>query len=325
MMNAARRTSDPRAPLSALSRYVRRLSTRSTSFALIALVAASIALCGPVFADDQASTLKRIHDDNAISLGVREASVPFSYFDGEKTVGYSQAIALKIVDEIRKTLDRPDLTVNEVPITSSTRIPMLLNNQIDLECSSTTHTREREAQVAFSHSFFVYPVRMLVRRNSGIADFNDLTGKTIVTTAGTSVERVVRRLDSDRHLNMRIISAPDHPQALAAVRDGRAVAFLMDEPILTGMRATQPHPADFVVTGTPLMSESYACMFRKGDAPLRALVNRVIDRMQVSGDAERLYDTWFTQPIPPHGINLDTPLSPQMRALFAHPNDVPLD
>ena len=300
-----------------------RLTRLNQLAALAPLIAASLA--GPVRADELTGTLKKIHDDGVVVLGVREASIPFSYFDGKGTVGYSQSIALQVVDEIRKTLGMPQLKVHEVTVTSSNRTPMLLNNQIDLECGSTTHTVERENLAAFSNSFFQYAVRMIVRKSSGITDFPDLAGKAVVTTAGTSDERLLRRLNTDKHLNMRISSARDHPDAFNALKDDRAVAFVMDEPIVYGFKATDPRPDDFVVTGTPLGYEVYACMFRKGDEPFRNLVNGVIARGQTSGDAERLYRQWFTQPIPPHGINLNFPLSEQNRALFAHPNDRALD
>ena len=291
--------------------------------ALVALVTAWLACSA--HAQELTGTLRKVHDDGVVLLGVREASIPFSYFDGHSTVGYSQTIALAIVDQLKKTLGLPDLKVREVAVTSSNRIPMLQNSQIDLECGSTTHTHERESEAAFSDSFFQYAVRMIVRRSSGISDFPDLAGKAVVTTAGTSDERLLRELNADKHLNMRITSVRDHPDAFAAVKEDRAVAFVMDEPIIYGFKATDPHPDDFLVTGTPLGYEVYACMFRKGDAPMRELVNGVIDRMQTSGEAERLYSVWFTQPIPPHGINLNFPLSAAMRALFAHPNDRALD
>ncbi|WP_414695545.1 transporter substrate-binding domain-containing protein [Paraburkholderia sp.] len=299
---------------------------QSVRCALVALVAfGAAALACPAHADELSGTLKKIHDDGVVVLGVREASIPFSYFDGKHTVGYSQTIALQIVDEIKKTLALPQLKVHEITVTSSNRTPMLLNNQIDLECGSTTHTVERENVAAFSDSFFQYAVRMLARKNSGITDFPDLAGKTVVTTAGTSDERLLRRLNTEKHLNMRITSARDHPEAFAALKEDRAVAFVMDEPIVYGFKSTDAHPEDFVVTGTPLGYEVYACMFRKGDEPFRTLVNGVIARGQTAGDAERLYNQWFTQPIPPQGINLNFPLSEQNRALFAHPNDRALD
>ncbi|MGF6968343.1 ABC-type amino acid transport substrate-binding protein [Paraburkholderia sp. WC7.3g] len=293
---------------------------------LLALAACGLVMfAAPARADELTGTLRKIHDDGVIVLGVREASIPFSYFDGKRTVGYSQTIAMQIVDEVRKALGMSQLRVHEVTITSSNRTPMLLNNQIDLECGSTTHTVERENVAAFSDSFFQYAVRMITRKNSGIADFPDLAGKPVVTTAGTSDERLLRRLNTDKQLNMRITSVRDHQDAFNAMKEGHAVAFVMDEPIVYGFKATDPHPDDFIVTGTPLGYEVYACMFRKGDEPFRALVNRVIAHSQTSGDAERLYRQWFTQPIPPHGINVNFPLSEQNRALFAHPNDHALD
>ncbi|WP_429568207.1 transporter substrate-binding domain-containing protein [Paraburkholderia sp. JPY419] len=293
---------------------------------LLALAACGVvAFAGPARADELTGTLRKIHDDGVVVLGVREASIPFSYFDGKRTVGYSQAIAMQIVDEIRKTLGMAQLRVHEITVTSSNRTPMLLNNQIDLECGSTTHTVERENVAAFSDSLFQYAVRMITRKNSGITDFPDLAGKPVVTTAGTSDERLLRSLNTEKQLNMRIMSVRDHQEAFNAMKDGRAVAFVMDEPIVYGFKATDPHPDDFIVTGTPLGYEVYACMFRKGDEPFRALVNRVIARSQTSGDAERLYRQWFTQPIPPRGINVNFPLSEQNRALFARPNDHALD
>ncbi|MBB5401353.1 transporter substrate-binding domain-containing protein [Paraburkholderia youngii] len=293
---------------------------------LLALAACGVvAFAGPARADELTGTLRKIHDDGVVVLGVREASIPFSYFDGKRTVGYSQAIAMQIVDEIRKTLGMPQLRVHEITVTSSNRTPMLLNNQIDLECGSTTHTVERENVAAFSDSLFQYAVRMITRKNSGITDFPDLAGKPVVTTAGTSDERLLRSLNTEKQLNMRIMSVRDHQEAFNAMKNGHAVAFVMDEPIVYGFKATDPHPDDFIVTGTPLGYEVYACMFRKGDEPFRALVNRVIVRSQTSGDAERLYRQWFTQPIPPRGINVNFPLSEQNRALFAHPNDHALD
>ncbi|MFM0737114.1 transporter substrate-binding domain-containing protein [Paraburkholderia xenovorans] len=299
---------------------------RRLRYALAALAACCVAtFAHPAEADDLSGTLRKIHDDGVVLLGVREASIPFSYFDGKQTIGYSQAIALQIVDEIRKTLGMPQLKVHEITITSSNRTPMLLNNQIDLECGSTTHTVERENVAAFSNSFFQYAVRMISRKSSGINDFPDLAGKAVVTTAGTSDERLLRRLNTDKHLNMRIMSARDHQEAFTALKEDRAVAFVMDEPIVYGFKSADPRPDDFVVNGTPLGYEVYACMFRKGDEPLRNLVNGVIARSQTSGEAERMYRQWFTQPIPPRGINLNFPLSEQNRALFAHPNDHALD
>jgi ABC-type amino acid transport substrate-binding protein len=288
--------------------------------------AAAMLLACAAHADELQGTLKKIREDGAISLGVHEGSVPFTYSDGsDHTIGYSYAIAMRIVDEVKRELNLPDLVVRKVLITPQDRIPLLTNSQIDLECGTTTHTHAREQQVAFSDSFFQYGVRMLVKKASGIKDYPDLSGKLVVTTAGSSDEALLRRLNSYGHLNMRIMSVKDHPDAFDALRTDRASAYVMDEPLLYGNRAEADRPNDYVVIGTPLQDEVYACMLRKGDAPFKKLVDSVIDRLETSGEAQKLYDTWFTQPIPPRGLNLAYPLSPAMKALFAHPNDHALD
>nr|WP_233271838.1 transporter substrate-binding domain-containing protein [Paraburkholderia acidiphila] len=281
----------------------------------------------PVQAQDTTSaTLKKIRDTGVISLGVRESSVPFSYYDSDQhTIGYAQDIALKIVDEVKKELKLDKLTVKEIPITSQNRITLVQNGTIDIECGSTTHTKDRDNQVAFTNSFFQYGVRLIAKKDSGIKDFPDLAGKTVVTTAGTSEDRLLREMNNDKKMGMQLIAAKDHAESFLNVKTGRAVAFVMDEPLLYGARAKETNQQDYLITGTPPLSEVYGCMVRKDDPAFKKLADGVIARMQTSGEAEPLYTKWFTQPVPPKGMNLNYPLSNENRALFAHPNDRALD
>lgn len=294
--------------------------------AMLSAIVTGCALFTSAHAQDASPTLKKIRDTGVISLGIRESSVPFSYYDSQQhTIGYSQAIALRIVDEVKKELKLSNLTVKEMPITSQNRIPVLQNGTIDIECGSTTHTKERANQVAFTNSFFQYGVRFLTKKDSDIKDFSDLAGKTVVTTAGTSEDRLLREMNNSKKMNMQLIFAKDHADSFLILKTGRAAAYVNDEPLLYGARATDKSPQDYVVTGTPPMSEAYGCMVRKDDPVFKKLADRVIANMQTSGEAEQLYAKWFTQPIPPKGINLDYPLSVQNKALFAHPNDEALD
>ncbi len=296
-----------------------------TSKLLGALAVAWFAVTG-AHADELTGTLKKVHDSGVIVLGHRESSIPFSYYDEKQNViGYSQEIALKIVDSIKQKLNMPNLKVKMIPITSQNRIALVQNGTIDLECGSTTNTFERQNQAAFSDSIFLYGIRFITRKDSGVKDFPDLAGKTVSTTAGTSDERLLRKMNEDKHMNMTIISAKDHAESFLNVTTGRAVAFVMDEPLLYGERAKVKDPQDYVVTGTPPVSENYACMFRRDDAPFKQLVDATVSQMQTSGDMAKLYAKWFTQPVPPNGMNLDYPLSAQMKDLFAHPNDKALD
>ncbi|MBB3261980.1 glutamate/aspartate transport system substrate-binding protein [Paraburkholderia bannensis] len=277
-------------------------------------------------ADELAGTLKKVHDSGVIVLGTRESSIPFSYYDqNQNVIGYSQEIALKIVDAVKQKTNTPGLKVKTIPITSQNRIPLMQNGTIDLECGSTTNTFERQNQAAFSNSIFLYGIRFITRKDSGVKDFPDLAGKTVATTAGTSDERMLRKMNEEKHMNMTIISAKDHAESFLNVTTGRAVAFVMDEPLLYGERAKTKNPQDYVVTGTPPVSENYACMLRRDDPQFKALVDETVAKMQTSGEMAKLYTKWFTQPIPPTGMNLDYPLSQQMKDLFAHPNDRALD
>ena len=286
----------------------------------------SLTLTATAYAEDLGGTLKKIQQTGVISLGHREASIPFSYYDNKQMViGYSQDIAMKIVEAIKQKLNMPNLKVRLTPVTSQNRIPLVQNGTIDIECGSTTNTFERENQAAFSDSIFLYGIRMVTKKNSGIKDFPDLAGKTVATTAGTSDERLLRKMNQEKKMNMTIISAKDHPESFLNVQTGRAVAFVMDEPLLYGERAKVSDPQDYAVVGTPPVSENYACMFRKDDPQFKQLVDGVISKMETSGEMTKLYTKWFTQPIPPNGMNMKYPLSNELKELFAHPNDKALD
>ncbi|HDR8981577.1 TPA: glutamate/aspartate ABC transporter substrate-binding protein [Burkholderia vietnamiensis] len=290
-------------------------------FRWLALVLAG-ALAGVAHAQALTGTLKKIKDTGVVSLGIRESSVPFSYSDNQQNnIGYSRDIAARIIDALKAELKAPNLTVKEIPITSQNRIPLLQNGTIDFECGSTTNTLERQKQAAFSNSIFLYGIRFSTRKDSGVKDFADLAGKTVATTAGTSDERLLRKLNEEKAMNMTIISAKDHAEAFMNVTTGRAVAFVMDEPLLYGEIAKDRNPGAYTVAGTPLVHENYACMLRKDDPAFKQLVDRVIAQLQTSGAAEQLYDRWFMQPIPPKGVSLNYPLSPEMKQLFRNPTD----
>ena len=282
----------------------------------------AVLLAAAAQAQELSGTLKKIQDTGSITLGHRESSIPFSYYDDQQQViGYSQEIALKAVDTVKQELGLSELRVKLNPVTSQNRIPLILNGTIDLECGSTTNNVERQKQVAFSNSIFVVGTRLLTRKDSGIQDFDDLAGKNVVTTAGTTSERLIRKLNAEKKLNMNIVSAKDHGESFLTLETGRAVAFMMDDALLYGELAKAKKPGDWVVVGTPQSHEAYGCMMRKDDPQFKALVDAAIAKLMTSGEAEKIYAKWFQNPIPPKGLNLAFPLSPDMAALYANPND----
>ena len=286
-----------------------------------AAVAATLAAL-PALAQGLGPTLQKIKESKTISLGHRESSIPFSYYDDkQQVVGYSHELMLRVVDAVKKELGLPDLRVKLTPITSQNRIPLVQNGTIDLECGSTTNNLERQKQVAFSNTIFVIGTRLLTRKDSGIKDFPDLAGKNVVTTAGTTSERLLRTMNEEKRLQMNVISAKDHGEAFLTLQSGRAVAFMMDDALLAGEMAKARKPGEWHIVGTPQSREAYGCMMRKDDPRFKKLVDATLAEAMTSGEAEKLYEKWFRSPIPPKGLKLDLPLSDEMKELFRSPND----
>lgn len=282
---------------------------------------ACLLIAVPVLADGS-ETLKRITDSHTISLGHRVSSIPFSYYnDKQEVIGYSQDLMMKVVDAVKAELKLPDLKVMLTPVTSQNRISLVQNGTVDIVCGSATNNLERQKQVAFSNTFFVISTRLLTRKDSGILDFPDLAGKNVVTTAGTTSERLLRKLNEDKQMGMNIISAKDHGESFLTLETGRAVAFMMDDALLAGEMAKAKHPEDWVIVGKPMSNEAYGCMMRMDDPAFKKLVDDTFARLMGSGEAAEIYKKWFMSPVPPKGMNLNFPMSDDMVEAFKHPND----
>lgn len=289
-----------------------------------AAIAAAL-ISTPVFAAELTGTLKKINDSGTITLGHRDSSIPFSYIADAsgKPVGYSHDIQLAIVDAIKKDLNKPDLNVKYNLVTSQTRIPLVQNGTVDVECGSTTNNAERAQQVDFSIGIFEIGTRLLTKTGSPYNDFDDLKGKNVVTTAGTTSERILKSMNADKQMGMNVISAKDHGESFQMLESGRAVAFMMDDALLAGEMAKAKKPTDWHVTGTAQSNEIYGCMVRKDDPAFKKAVDDAIVGLYKSGEINKIYDKWFTQPIPPKGLNLMFPMSEELKALIANPNDKP--
>jgi glutamate/aspartate transport system substrate-binding protein len=294
-----------------------RLLMALATFAVVSTIAS---------AQETQSTVAKIQNGNSISIGHRETSVPFSYVDtNNQVIGFSQDICNRIIDAVKAKTGHPDLHVRFIPVTSQNRIPLVQNGTVDLECGVTTNLTARQNQVAFSNTFFVATTRLLTRKDSGIKDFADLAGKTVVTNQGTTSERLLRKMNEEKKMNMQIISAKDYGEGRVTLETGRAVAYMMDDVLLAGARSLTAKPADWVIVGTPQSSEAYGFMLRKDDPEFRKLVDDVMIHEMKSGDIKTMYDKWFMKPVPPKGINFDFPMSEGLEKLYAAPNDKAFD
>ncbi|HZW13493.1 MAG TPA: transporter substrate-binding domain-containing protein [Noviherbaspirillum sp.] len=285
------------------------------------LIGAGLIAVGAAHAQES-GTLKKIKDSGTITLGVRDSSIPFSYLDDKQSYqGYSIDLCMKAVRAVQKHLGMTQLNVKMNPVTSATRIPLMANGTIDLECGSTTNNIERQKQVAFAPTTFVVGTRFLAKKSSNINSINDLKGKTVVSTAGTTSMKLITALNGEKNLGMNLLSAKDHAESFLMVETGRAVAFLMDDILLASLAANSKNPGDYSITKDIMEVEPYGIMMRREDPAFKKIVDQAIIDVFKSGEINKIYAKWFQSPIPPKGVNLNWPMSEQLKKVIANPTD----
>jgi glutamate/aspartate transport system substrate-binding protein len=280
----------------------------------LAAVAAFAVLAAPVAAQDLTGTLKKIKDSGTITIGHRETSIPFSYLDDkQQPIGYSMDICAAVVEEVKKELALAQLTVKYNPVTSQTRIPLMSNGTIDIECGSTTNNLTRQKQVAFAPVTFITGTKLLVKKSAKIKSYKDLKNKTVVVTQGTTNERIIKALSDKDNLNIKFLNAKDHGESFLTVESGRAVAFSMDDILLYGLIAKAKSPKDYEVVGDYLSYDPYGMMYRKGDEDFGVVIRRSIAKLMSSGDINKIYNKWFLEKLP-SGETMGVPMSPLLKA-----------
>jgi len=286
---------------------------------LIAALAAVTSLASVAAQAD--GRLDQIKSSGTISLGYRDASLPFSYLDdAQKPIGYSMDICYGIVKAVEKSVGKT-LKVNLVPVTSSTRIPLVANGTVDLECGSTTNNLERQKQVSFAPTTFVTANRYVAKKSSNINSLADLKGKTVISTAGTSNIKWTTEANAEQKLGMNIIPAKDHAEAFLTVESGRATAFFMDDVLLAGLVATSRNPSEWVIGKEAYSVEPYAMIEPKNDPAFKKVVDDAVVAMIKDGTVAKYYDKWFMKPIPPKNVNLNLPVSEPLKKVLASPTD----
>ncbi|MFS2107220.1 amino acid ABC transporter substrate-binding protein [Ralstonia sp. Ralssp135] len=295
-------------------------AARTWLLAALAVPAAVSTAVFPSTAVAATPTLDRIRDSGTVHVAYREDSIPFSYLDGNKPVGYTIDICSRLIDSIKTSLKRPDLKVQYLPVTAATRMDVVASGKADLECGSTNNSRERREKVAFTIPHYITKGRMLVKAGSPIQQWEDLNGKTVVAARGSTNADLARKLN-ETGMTMHVVDANDLRSAFAMLADGRANAFAGDDILLSGMRATAKNPADYRLTGKTQLVSSYAIMLSKQDPEFKKLIDQSMTRLIVDGEVPKLYKKWFQQPIPPNGVNLEVPMSYLLRDSFNTPTD----
>ncbi len=287
-----------------------------------ALLLAGLLATGAAHAD----TLKKIKDSGSVTMGVRESSGALSYTLGDgKFTGYHVEICERVLSDVRKQLGLSSLSVKYQPVTSQNRIPLVTNGTVDIECGSTTNNAARQKDVAFAVTTFVEEVRIAVKANSGITSINQLAGKNVATTTGTTSVQTLRKHERANGVDFKEVFGKDHADSFLLLESGRADAFVMDGSLLAGLIAKSKNPADYKIVGEVLSVEPIAIMIRKDDPAFKKAVDDSIKAMIKSGDVAKLYDKWLLQPIPPANTKVGLAMSDNLKAALANPNDKPAE
>lgn len=267
-------------------------------------------------------TLRKIRDTGIIVLGHRVASPPFSYLDGKlRPVGYSMDLCMKVVEHLRSLPDMHDLEVKLVAVTSATRMPLVANGSVDLECGVTTNTLERQKTQSFSVTTFVAASRLLSKKSSGVRQLDDLRGQVVASTVATTSIQYLTRVNQSRQLGMKIVAGLDDADGFRMVQNGRAQAFAMDDVLLRSAMVAADRPEDYMISDQALSVEPYALGLPRKDPVFKQLVDRVLTDLFATAEIQDIYRRWFQSPLPPTGINLQLPMSEALQRVLRQATD----
>ncbi len=293
---------------------------------LIPLAISIIGLFSAPAAFAQQSTLDKMRSSGAATMGVRESSGALSYTLGDgKYAGFHIEICNTVLRDIQKQLNIKTLDIKYSPVTSQNRIPLLQNGTVDIECGSTTNNATRQKDVAFAVTTYVEEIRIAVKANSGITSLNQLNGKKVATTTGTTSVQLLRKHERATGVNFEEIFGKDHSDSFLLLESGRADAFVMDGSILAGNIANARNPGDYRIVGEVIAVEPIAIMMRKDDPSFKKAVDESIIKMMKDGTLTKLWDKWFMQPIPPKNARVGLALSESTKQAWSSPNDRPAE
>ncbi|MBA2401799.1 MAG: amino acid ABC transporter substrate-binding protein [Bradyrhizobium sp.] len=290
---------------------------------LPAILVAAILTTTSANAAELTGTLQKIKETNRVVLGIQEASVPFSYLDGDqKVIGYAVDICLRIVEAVKQELKLSSLNVETSPVTSSNRIPLMMNGTVDLVCSSTTNNAERQRQVSFTNSHFLSATRFASRKADNITTIDGLKGKPVVAISGSTNMVQLTQANTARNLGVTTLAAKDQAEAFLMLETGRAAAYVLDDVQLAVAIARSKDPSAYIISEEALSkAEPYGIMLRRDDAPFKTVVDRATASLYRSPEIEVIYKKWFESPVPPSGLNFRTPMTKVLRGALANPSD----
>jgi len=298
----------------------KQASIPAVAFALL------MAFTGANSAFAASATLDKIKSTGAVTMGVRESSIPMSYTTGDSRFdGYHVEVCRMILGDIKSKLGMSTLQINYQPVTSQNRVPLVQNGTVDIECGTTTNNSTRAKDVGFANTLYVEEVRIAVKANSGINSISQLVGKKVATTTGTTSVQLLRKHEKANGVNFDEVFGKDHADSFLLLESGRADAFVMDGSILAGNIANSKNPKDYKIVGEVLSTEPIAIMVPKNDPEFKAAVNDAIAKIVANGKMPGLWNKWFLSPIPPKNAVVGLELSPATKNAWANLNDKPAE
>jgi glutamate/aspartate transport system substrate-binding protein len=300
-----------------------RIHPKPFSLALAALAFAATPLAAPLSAQELTGTLKKVKETGSITVGHRDASIPFSYYDDkQQPVGFAMDICAAIVDAVKTELKLPKIDVKYQLVTSANRIPLMANGTIDLECGSTTNNVDRQKQVGFTNTHFLTASRFVSKKANKLDKIDDLKGKTVVSTSGTTNIKQLNDVNNDKKLGINVVPANGHAEAFLMVETDRAVAFVMDDILLASLAASSKTPDAYTISSDAFsLPEPYGIMVRREDPDFKKVADAATAKLYQSPEIAKIYTKWFESPIPPKGLNLKLPMSAGLKKAFANPTD----
>ncbi|MGH6816318.1 MAG: amino acid ABC transporter substrate-binding protein [Hyphomicrobiaceae bacterium] len=260
----------------------------------LAAVGSLAALAVPAAAQELYGTLKKVRDTKVFTIGHREASLPFAYYDDQKKpVGFAVELCQRVGEAVKKDLKMPDIEIKYLPVNAQTRIPLLTNGTIDIECGSTTNNLTRQQQVDFTYSYYATGCRLLANKTAQIKEVEDLNGKAAGVAPGTTNERIVKTLIDRLKLSTRLIYVRDHAEGMLALETNRIDVYVHDEVGQYALLAKSSHRDRFEVVGRLLSYDPYGLMVRRDDSAFRLLANRTLAELYRSGEIYPIFKKHF--------------------------------
>jgi ABC-type amino acid transport/signal transduction systems, periplasmic component/domain len=266
--------------------------------------------------------MAKVAETKVITIGYRESGIPLSYVDDkQQPVGYAIDLCMQVAEAVKKELKMPTVEIKFASVNGSTRIPLIANGTVDLECGTTTNNVERQKQVAFSTTTFIAAARFASKRVDKLSDVDDLKGKTVTANAGSNNLELANKLNTSRNLGLNILPSKDFAEGFLMLETGRANALVLDDILLAGVVANSKDPSKYVISSQALSAEPYAIMMRRDDPAFKKVVDDSLKHIYASGAAAKLYAKWFQAPIPPRGITLNLPPSKALQQVWKTPID----